>query len=595
MIRCHSLAETHSHPSRHLQCNTTDFQLFAFHLVSTVCPLWSVNQVEVQFLSTNMVNITTTYEGSVHKIWPRRLLDTISMTSFERQDGNSYGGEHEPTYSILSYTWGRFALKPAPPGAARLAVEGITWEIPAIDPSYFTAAQFHQAINSTREMSGNRYLWLDVACIDQEDYAVKMEEVGRQAGIFANAGMTFVWLWTVPRDTLQTSSRRVSAVNRDWSWQESETELARLKESVCTFLDDWWFSSLWTLQEEGLRSDARILPRGAETTLPHTYLSVLALGFRVTLAHIGETTWRSSLESPQMQADAEELELRIRRAGYLTVGGTNPNQRFTQARWRKTKKELDRVYGVMALYNIQVGAAVPGADASRPYTLGELEDEFAMALNVKSALLGQLFVHCEKPKSKSTWQITQHGRVPDEFLDWGTDFVSFDDFIIDARSGGPARLRASISSLDSLAVFWKARFEELDDYLKRNQVVVVVDDYVRQEHTSFPSSDPYDDLMVTRETFYRTAKTVDTLLETFGASRLSAARLGARERSRRGSPGQFSDIFGLLILHDATDRGRCKRIGLCRWEGKGTYYSPISADVEALRPRFEEVYHGYIY
>lgn len=99
--------------------------------------------------------------------------------------------------------------------------------------------------------------------------------------------------------------------------------------------------------------------------------------------------------------------------------------------------------------------------------------------------------------------------------------------------------------------------------------------------------------MVTRETFYRTAKTVDALLEIFGASRLSVTHLGARER--RGSPGQFSVIFGLLILHDATDRGRCKRIGLCRWEGKGTYYLPISAVVGALRPRFDEVYRGYIY
>lgn len=236
-----------------------------------------------------MVNMTTTYNGDVDKIWPRRLLDTVSMTSFERQDGNVYNGEREPSYSIMSYTWGRFALEPAPSDAERLPVAGITWQIPSIDPNYFSAAQFRQVIQSTREMSGNRFLWLDVACIDQENYAAKMEEVGRQAGIFANAGMTFVWLWTIPLEVLQSSFSIIQDV-RSGPWRESEVALAQLKNAVCTVLDDWWFTSLWTLQEEGLRPDARILPRGAETSLPHTYLEWLLPGLRHALGETSEPT-----------------------------------------------------------------------------------------------------------------------------------------------------------------------------------------------------------------------------------------------------------------------------------------------------------------
>lgn len=539
-----------------------------------------------------MVNITTTYDGDVDKLWPRRLLDTISMTSFERQDDNVYNNDREPSYSIMSYTWGRFALEPAPSEAERLPVAGITWQIPAIDPKYFSAAQFRQVIQSTREMSGNRFLWLDVACIDQEDYAAKMEEIGRQAGIFANAGMTFVWLWTVPLEALQSSSRTILAVNREWSWQESEVELARLKNAICAVFDDYWFTSLWTLQEEGLRPDARILPLDAETSLPHTYLQWLNLGFRHTLALVGESAWRSSLHNPQMIADAEQIELRIRQAGYLNMPGANPNQRFTQARSRKTKNEVDRIYGIMALYNMQVGAAVPGADVSQPYSLDDLEGEFAVALNAKSALLAQLFVHVEKPPLGKSWQITQNGMVPEEFRDWGPEYVTCDDCVINAVPTGPAQLSAGIASFNSLVVFWKALVQETPDYLKRDKLVVVVDDYLCREHISLPSSDPYHDRFTPLGYFERTNRTVNALIETFGDSRLSVIRLGGKRR--RGSNG-FAVAFGLLILHDGDDRGRCRRIGLCQWEGDSPYGRLPSKDVETLRPRFEEIYSGTLY
>lgn len=539
-----------------------------------------------------MVNIGTTYDGDVDKLWPRRLLDTISMTSFERQDGNVYNDECEPSYSIMSYTWGRFALEPGPSEAARLPVAGITWQIPAIDPKYFSAAQFCQVIQSTREMSGNRFLWLDVACIDQEDYAAKMEEIGRQAGIFANAGMTFVWLWTVVLEALQSSSETILAVHRKPLWQDSEVELARLKNAVCTFLDDYWFTSLWTLQEEGLRPDARILPRDAETSLPHTYLEWLLHGFRHTLAFTGAPIWRSSLQNAQMRADAEQIELRIRQAGYLSMSGSNPNQRFTQARWRQTKNEFDRIYGIMALYDIKVGAAVPGADVSQPYSLEDLESEFAVALNVKSALLAQLFVHIEEPPLGKSWQITQNGMVPEEFRDWGPEFVTCDDCVINANPTGPAQLSAGITSFNSLVAFWKAMVQEAPDYMKNNKLAVVVDDYLRRKHTSFPCSDPYQDRLLGMEDFERTTRTVNALMEIYEGSRLSVIRLGG---IRRHDTGGFSAAFGLLILHTSDDKGRCQRIGVCGWEGESHYGPDYSMDVENLRPRFEEVYSGTLY
>lgn len=92
-----------------------------------------------------------------------------------------YGSIREPAYSILTYTWGRW---PAPNGP-HIDVSGTTWDIPAVDESMFSVASFHQVIKKMGEV--NEFAWIDVVCIDQENYAVKMDEIGRQVGIFANA------------------------------------------------------------------------------------------------------------------------------------------------------------------------------------------------------------------------------------------------------------------------------------------------------------------------------------------------------------------------------------------------------------------------
>lgn len=47
--------------------------------------------------------------------------------------------------------------------------------------------------------------WIDVMCIDQENYVVKMDEIGRQAGIFANADRVYVSLWTLNRVSMESS------------------------------------------------------------------------------------------------------------------------------------------------------------------------------------------------------------------------------------------------------------------------------------------------------------------------------------------------------------------------------------------------------
>lgn len=82
------------------------------------------------------------------------------MTSVEYQVGNIYNGIQEPKYSILSYTWGRF---PASPGCPSLAVQGLNWDVPAINETdVFSVAEFSEVIRQVAR-DGNRFLWLDVA------------------------------------------------------------------------------------------------------------------------------------------------------------------------------------------------------------------------------------------------------------------------------------------------------------------------------------------------------------------------------------------------------------------------------------------------
>lgn len=237
----------------------------------------------------------------------------------------------------------------APLEDARLPVKGITWTIPAINPEFFTIDQFQGVVNRNRAMRGTRFLWLDIACIDQEDEKTKMEEVGRQAGIFANAGMASAWLWTSSSERLRVvledvfESREI-AISLDASVSESQAEkhlLRSLQGEVDTLLDDWWFSSLWTLQEMGLRPDAIILSSDAEPVrmqfpLPKSteYHGIASVDRLYLVQFVLQQT---KFPNDQLKAIAEHIVHRIRQARYATKMSftASPKIMFTQAYQRR--------------------------------------------------------------------------------------------------------------------------------------------------------------------------------------------------------------------------------------------------------------------
>lgn len=146
--------------------------------------------------------------------WPRRLLHVPSMTSLEWRPGDKYGGHVAPRYNAISYTWGRYDLDI--PGAKKMKryrntkaiqIKGVNWPVPRICPEHFSVDQFHrliwQACESVDGAEGNcDFLWLDVACIDQNNGPQKYAEIGRQAVIFHGAQRVFVWLTKLGSESL---------------------------------------------------------------------------------------------------------------------------------------------------------------------------------------------------------------------------------------------------------------------------------------------------------------------------------------------------------------------------------------------------------
>lgn len=368
---------------------------------------------------------------SVEKYWPRRLLHIPTMTSVEKSGFNTYGTAREPKYSILTYIWGRFEDRTSDPLPPRLPVIGVTWKIPAIQKEYFTAEDFQRVVNRVGE-DGVEWAWIDIACIDQNDTPDKTDEIGRQASIFNNAKNVFVWLWKIPANTLKTGIdnlneygpelwfRNTSAAKTSLTTYELVDRLYRAFEII---FGDPWFSSLWTLQEVILRNDACVLSAEGDSipldsksdvfltmfinTCQNIYNSLKELTLDINQANI--RNGRLEDEEQRTLDRVEEIKKKILGAGFYFLFTDNPNVQYGIAQHRRTTYSEDRVYAIMQIYNLRVGKSIRPDDNP---SLGELIDEFALAINSKCPILGQAFIHTARPESGKSWRITEASRVP---------------------------------------------------------------------------------------------------------------------------------------------------------------------------------------
>lgn len=358
------------------------------------------------------------------------------MRSYERKADNTYREQVEPSYNILSYTWGRWRLPPGQGDA--LDVDGICWKMPVVDPGIFTASQFYSVLKKVGESVD--WIWLDVACIDQEDASIGDDEVGRQAGIFGNAKEAFIWLHCTPTAQLQRISdqlfdlaERVDGeeehvvnygegdVSTRWTKGASalptyitdERWVRQVSDSLDILDSDPWFSSLWTLQEAYRRGDARILSKEGQL-LTRIGFERAGLGsLLIAWGRIDEAIRRSLVDIPSgfpsnIFEDLNCIQTKMSRLGLSA--GDNPVVLYSSAGYRKTTREEDRIYGIMQVFGFKLGKSVaPGSYFSLP----ELEIQFAEALNAKSPIWAQLFIHGSEQVAGRHWCISQSSHLPD--------------------------------------------------------------------------------------------------------------------------------------------------------------------------------------
>lgn len=357
---------------------------------------------------------TFNWSHAAERYWPRRLLhvDNDTLTSLEKSGECTYGNFHAPSYNILSYTWGRWEV----PHGPALPIQNITWKVPPIQPRAFTAEAFAKVVR--RVGRGCRFIWLDVACIDQEEYSVKMNEIGHQAAIFRGAQEAYIWLHEAPRAALHefiSGTHDAELYSDEW--------LERRTHRLGQIFDDPWFSSTWTLQEAFLRTKAILLFSDADTlevssddgdTKPCRLQNILnacntnnqALQFEVTYCRHILTSTRVSLIETMLQ--------KMESAGVMCLYENNAIRLYAASTNRTARDKHDRIYGIMQVFGFVLGEA-QARESQTPnhnFTLHDLEDQMGEALNSTSATVAQMFVHMEDSRPLRSWCIEQGIRIP---------------------------------------------------------------------------------------------------------------------------------------------------------------------------------------
>jgi len=411
------------------------------------------------------------------------------MTSIERVGVSAYLTTEAPQYAIITYTWGRFQ---APDGSPALPVKGTTWKIPPVKASCFSVDSFQAVVNYIGEKYD--WLWLDVACIDQENEEVKMSEVARQTGIFHGAREAYAWLHSLPSDNATSDLSFLSSVanynpiKRDYDSDESDDELderARLifvyyqsqlrsiADSLRAVFCDPWFTSLWTLQESILRRDACFLAangwpigyvKDEEASRSQNFTVNSLSSWCRTIARDLQRYVNEQKFSEIAKTEVEAIISLIDKAGFRFADAMNPNVQYGAARFRETKYPLDRIYGIIGIYRTVIPDNFQLPHPST-VTLTELEDAFALALNQASPWLAQCFVHLELPVLGRSWCISQASTVPSQFQDINTNLTLNTMGRIIAGASGPTIAQGKACPLRVLWTYWSRMRERGSTFL----------------------------------------------------------------------------------------------------------------------------------
>ena len=179
--------------------------------------------------------------GMPRWLWDSKMSKTVTADQTTLEDG----------YVAVSYTWGRWR-------SGKVTQPGTRWQVPITAGCDFNISTLKSLL---QESEISRYFWIDVLCIDQDNPAEVREEVAKQGAIFGSAKGVITYLWTL--ETAESLSHALADLGDILLWwlriaRPGARERAKITDEERNLYgdhygqslrSDYWFSSLWTLQE----------------------------------------------------------------------------------------------------------------------------------------------------------------------------------------------------------------------------------------------------------------------------------------------------------------------------------------------------------
>ena len=325
--------------------------------------------------------------------------------------------------------------------------------------------------NPAHAEHSTEFVWLDIACINQRPNHPQMAvEIGRQAKIFRGAKRVLVWLTQTKQPSLEKAVKQIidaadnideiyngiSYVPNEWSrlpgsgfsmslrssesWLRSKFSrtLSKVKSiystsspqapgaifegdepwltaaisNISSLTDDRWFSSLWTLQESFLSQWAYLISEDVEALrFDSPQLRSIFGPCEALYNSCKDSTGRKqALGMPASSTEIELIDL-IDRTGLAALAVENPMALYTVASSRMTSRPVDRIYGIMQVFDFQLGISAP--DVNMIPGLPELELQLGEQLLVRYPIMSQLHVHTKTPECGQAWRVSNSSRVPE--------------------------------------------------------------------------------------------------------------------------------------------------------------------------------------
>jgi len=155
-----------------------------------------------------------------------------------------------PSYEALSYCWGD-ATEMTPIEIK----DGGTFEV----RTNLRSALFH-----LRREDGQRRLWIDAICINQDDLEERAQQVSIMRDIYKGARRTVVWLGDADKDSdaaFSTCRTLVNYARESMKWEGASAVIEGLKNdtSIEGLVDRPWWSRVWVVQEVALATDVLLV------------------------------------------------------------------------------------------------------------------------------------------------------------------------------------------------------------------------------------------------------------------------------------------------------------------------------------------------